>query len=178
MIGQIEATIGNVFNTGMLVEIEHSPNKYWLATVVGAFGQLLSLKWEGAEGEPDFWFDLKNRKIYPVGYYRDKRDFKIEPPINLKLETKSIVEVTLKYFSKSQTSPDTASGVKLNLFTKYGFTNLADIFMPDSVVVEVSHEFEPHKYWFAKVVKNFGGRLTLQWIDSSQVSLQLLGNIL
>ena len=155
----------------MLVEIEHSPLKYWLATVVGAFGQLLSLKWEGAENEPDFWFDLKNRKIYPVGYYRDNRDFKIEPPQNLKLETKNIVDVTVKYF-KNQTS--IASCVKLNLFTKYGFTNLSDIFMPNSVVIEVSHEFEPHKYWFAKVVQNYGGRLALEWIetlDSTEVLL-------
>ena len=147
----------------MLVEIEHSPLKYWLATVVGAFGQLLSLKWEGAENEPDFWFDLKNRKIYPVGYYKEQRDFKIEPPLNLKLETKNIVEVTLKYF---QNQASNTSCIKLNLFTKYGFTSLSDIFTQQSVVVEVSHELEPHKYWFAKVVENFGGRLTLEWIET------------
>lgn len=165
----IKTSIDNVFNTGMLVEIEHSVQKYWLATVVDAFGQLLSLKWEGAIGEPDFWFDLKTRKIYPVGYYRDKRDFKIEPPLNLKLETKNIVDVTVKYFSKNQSS--NANCVKLNLFTKYGFTNLTDIFMPKSIVLEIALEFEPNKYWFATVVDNFGGRLALKWIqtlDSNQ----------
>jgi len=147
----------------MLVEIEHSTQKYWLATVVATFGQLLSLKWEGAEGEPDFWFDLKTRKIYPVGYYRDKRDFKIEPPLNLKLETKNIVDVTVKYFScKSSVS----NRVELNLFTKYGFTNLTDIFMAGTIVLEVALEFEPEKYWLASVVENFGGRLTLKWIRS------------
>jgi hypothetical protein len=148
----------------MLVEIEHSDQKYWLATVVAAFGQLLSLRWEGAVGEPDFWFDLKTRKIYPVGYYRDKRDFKIEPPLNLKLETKNIVDVTVKYFSKNQSI--VANCLKMNLFTKYGFTNLTDIFMIQTVVLEVALEFEPQKYWFAKVVKNSGGRLTLKWIQN------------
>lgn len=146
----------------MLVEVEHSPNKYWLASVIATFDRLLQLKWEGATNGPDFWLDLKSRKCYPVTFYRKNQDFKIEPPPNLRLESKDIVGVTFKYFSKDV--QQTTNSAKLSIYTNYGYTNPVEIFQ-QGIIVEVIYESEPDKVWFASVVQNCGGRLLLKWIN-------------
>lgn len=82
------------YQLGEVVEVEHEPNKYWLATVKYSFRHLVLLKWVGNYGE--FWVDttLQNssinfdefngpKRLFPPGYHLQsqlKSQFTLERP--------------------------------------------------------------------------------------------------
>lgn len=88
------------YQPGEVVEVEHEPNKYWLATIKYAFRRLLLLRWVGNYGE--FWIETSNqsssfssavtfndlqskKRIYPLGYHiqsQIKSQFELERPLN------------------------------------------------------------------------------------------------
>lgn len=72
------------YQVGEIVEVEHEPNKYWLATIYYSFKHLVLLRWIGEYGE--FWVDTSTsgflqssssfnpdhaspRRLYPLGYH-------------------------------------------------------------------------------------------------------------
>lgn len=88
------------YQPGEVVEVQHEPNKYWLATIRYAFRRLLLLRWVGNYGE--FWIETSNqscifnpngafndlqskKRIYPLGYHvqsQMKSQFKLERPLS------------------------------------------------------------------------------------------------
>lgn len=127
----------------MTIEVEHEDKKYWIATVVGVFGQLLSLKWEG--GHDDFWYDVKNKNCYPLGFLKKQEDFKIEPPNKINLSEKCIVEVTIKYFQNVAAAEDKSKPAIL-----FTYDRIYELFT-EGTVVEVSHKHDPEKHWFSRI---------------------------
>ncbi|KAI1294859.1 Scm-like with four MBT domains protein 2 [Halotydeus destructor] len=150
----IEASLDNGFEVGMRVEVEHEPQKYWIATIVGVYGKLLSLKWEGSTEE--IFLDVSKKRCYPAGFYRNQPNYYIEPPPKINLSDKAILDVTIKHFQTPSRSnlPEefyARGGVSVDLFEL-------------GTVVEVAHKLNPEKHWFARVVRNIGGRLLLRWL--------------
>lgn len=153
----------NGFEEGMKVEIEHETNKYWVASIVGVFGHLLSLKWEGSSGQ--IFLDLRNKKCYPIGHFRKLSEAKIEPPPKINLSDKTILDVTIKYFQFVEETQR-----PLTLYTRGGTsTSLFDV----KTVLEVAHKSDPEKHWFAEVKQNIGGRLQLRWLVKNPTAIEL-----
>ncbi|RWS31671.1 scm-like with four MBT domains protein 1 isoform X4 [Leptotrombidium deliense] len=154
----IEASLNNGFEISMKVEIEHCDNKYWIATIVGVFGQLLSLKWEGSAD--NFWFDVKNKKCYFLGYFREIENYTLQPPQNVHLSELSVAEIASRY--NDSLNDRCESSKPLSLFTSGGISPV-ELFNA-GIIVEVSHLFDPEKHWFAEIIRNVGGRLKLKWV--------------
>ena len=62
---KVEASRENGFEEGMKVEILFEEDKYWYATIVTNFGQLLSLEWCGSS--ETFFHDVKRNNLYQIG---------------------------------------------------------------------------------------------------------------
>ena len=145
----------------MKVELEHDSDQklYWIAKIVGDFGQMLSLQWE--KGKDSFFFDLGEKKrFYPIGYYRRAdAGYKLQPPLDLKIGENAADRPA------ESLSPDASSEedslLPLALFAAGGLkTSLFRV----NDVIHVSLEGRPLTFWFATIVRNVGGRLLLQWI--------------
>lgn len=140
----------------MKVELEHDSHQklYWIAQIVGDFGQMLSLQWE--KGRDSFFFDLEEKKrFYPIGYYRQKDcGHCLQPPLDVKVDESDRQSVESLHSVPDTTAPlalFSAGGLKTSLFAA-------------GDVMHVSLDDRPHNYWFATIVRNVGGRLLLQWI--------------
>lgn len=88
------------YTVGEVVEVEHEPNKYWLASIEYCFKNLILLKWIGNYAE--FWVDTsivstmvantpsafdeplnQPKRLFPLGYHLQmqlKSQFKLEKP--------------------------------------------------------------------------------------------------
>ena len=107
----------------MVVEVEHSPQKYWTAAVDGVFGQLLSLRWDGSM-VTDFQ-DVKKKKCYPLGYYEKLENVSREAPPTLKLTQEQIDEVTAQRANKGDQSD---SQLPIAFYERGGIS--VDLFAP------------------------------------------------
>ena len=156
----------NGLKRGSRVELSHGPNSYWVADVKGDFGLLLSLQWF-SKGKPsrDFFHDLSDPKtpvFYPLGYYDSHSDIfpnmTREPPA-------SVTDTTVSEEEYADMIKEFSDDTPLCVFENKGLS--LDILKTDSIL-EVSCKDDPFKHWFARVIKNVGGRLLLEWILSQE----------
>lgn len=92
------------YQPGEVVEVEHEPNKYWLATIKYSYRQLLSLDWLGNYG--NFWMDLSaiNPSSLAVaileGFYTPKRIFPLGYHLQSQLKSQFTLEKPTKVLDK------------------------------------------------------------------------------
>lgn len=92
------------YQPGEMVEVEHEPNKYWLATIKYSYRQLISLEWIGNYG--NFWMDLTNTNpsssaiVVSEGYYTPKRIFPIGYHLQSQLKSQFTLEQPTKVLNK------------------------------------------------------------------------------
>ena len=144
----------------MRVELEHdaSDRAYWVAEIVGDFGRMLSLQW--LRGKDSFFFDLDEKKrFYPIGFYASQESgHRLAPPPELKLDDAAVQAVQREVSSGDGSS---TSSIPLALFAAGGVK--PSLFRVDDVM-HVSLEGQPESFWFARIQRNVGGRLLLQWL--------------
>ena len=112
----------------MVVEVEHSPQKFWTAVVDGVFGQLLSLRWDGSLDT--VFQDVKKKKCYPQGYFDKQENTSREPPPKLKLDQEQIDKVIADRAQKSVESSE--SDLPLSFYNRGGIS--VDLFAPGIIL--------------------------------------------
>lgn len=92
------------YQPGEVVEVEHEPNKYWLATIKYSYRHLISLDWLGHYG--NFWMELSNitssssALTISDGYYIPKRIFPLGHHLQSQLKSQFILEKPSKVLDK------------------------------------------------------------------------------
>lgn len=139
---QVETSLYNGIKQGMLLEVCHknNPDIYWIAEITMVCGHLLRIKFIGAES--DFWCDISNTKVHPLGWC-GKYDELIEPPdeINEKYGD-TIIEIMKKALLDGQS-------VSIEALNNKGLSPIDRIKV--GMKVEVQNVIDPYRYWIATV---------------------------
>ncbi|CAG4953891.1 unnamed protein product [Colias eurytheme] len=154
LFSHVELSLFNGIKQGMLLEVCHknNPDVYWIANITMVCGHLLRIKFIGAEN--DFWCDISNTKVHPLGWC-GKYDELIEPPdeINEKCGD-TIIEIMKKALLVGQS-------VSIEALNNKGLSPIDRIKV--GMKVEIQNLIDPYKYWIATVDENVGGRLLLRY---------------
>lgn len=144
----------------------HADNKYWIAEVVGNFGSLLSLQWfSKGKASKAFFHDLADQRLplfYYLGYYdKNKAQFpemKREPPSAV-----ADAEITDKEYEEFEEKSRTSKSFRGfdQVFERRG---LSLSLFKEGTFLKVAHKDDLIKLWYARVLKNVGGRLLLEWL--------------
>ncbi|XP_068626309.1 scm-like with four MBT domains protein 1 [Battus philenor] len=162
LFSHVEASLNNGIKQGMLLEVCHknNPDIYWIAEITMVCGHLLRIKFIGAES--DFWCDISNTKVHPLGWC-GKYDELVEPPdeINEKCGD-TIIDIMKKALLVGQS-------VCIEALNNKGMSPIDRIKV--GMKVEIQNIIDPYRYWIATVCENVGGRLLLRY-DGADEDLQ------
>ncbi|RXG59535.1 Scm-like with four MBT domains protein 2 [Armadillidium vulgare] len=134
---------------------------YWPAKVVSSCGSLLRLKYlvsaqlKSSNAISDFWCELSNPKIRPLGWSKEK-NIPMKPPPEFQSEKDSILdEETLTILDPV---PEEAFDCeKRELFNR----------ISEGTLLEVLDSQYPYDGMIVKVLKNVGGRLLLSFTEEA-----------
>ncbi|VVD05767.1 unnamed protein product [Leptidea sinapis] len=150
----VEESLNNGIKQKMLLEVCHknNPDVYWIAEITMVCGHLLRIKFIGAEN--DFWCDISNTKVHPLGWC-GKYDELIEPPdeINERYGD-TIIDIMKKALLVGQSA-------SIDALNNKGLSPIDRIKI--GMKVEIQNVIDPYKYWIATVCENVGGRLQLRY---------------
>ncbi|XP_045524342.1 scm-like with four MBT domains protein 1 [Pieris brassicae] len=154
LFSHVELSLHNGIKQGMLLEVCHknNPDVYWIAEITMVCGHLLRIKFIGAE--TDFWCDISNTKVHPLGWC-GKYDELIEPPDEINDRCgDSIIEIMKKALVVGQS-------VSMEALNNKGLSPIDRIKI--GMKVEIQNSLDPYKYWIATVHDNIGGRLLVRY---------------
>lgn len=164
LFSHVETSLYNGIKQNMLLEVCHrnNPDVYWIAEITMVCGHVLRIKFIGAES--DFWCDISNTKVHPLGWC-GKYDELIEPPdaINEKYGDK-IIDIMKNALMDGQS-------VSIEALNNKGLSPIDRIKV--GMKVEVQNLIDPYRYWIATVCENVGGRLLVRY-DGCDEDLQQL----
>lgn len=154
LFSHVETSLYNGIKQSMLLEVCHknNPDVYWIAEITMVCGHLLRIKFIGAE--TDFWCDISNTKVHPLGWC-GKYDELIEPPdeINEKYGD-TIIDIMKKALTDGHS-------VSIEALNNKGLSPIDRIKV--GMKVEVQNVIDPYRYWIATVCENVGGRLLVRY---------------
>ncbi|KAG1689927.1 Scm-like with four MBT domains protein 1 [Nymphon striatum] len=159
----VEKSLENGFKESMMLEIcyDREQEHYWFANIILTCGPLLSLRYLGNENktDEDFWCDINNQEVHPLGWCKEKLQ-KMIPPSDIIENCKDWEKELLPKVTSFQTPPD--------FVFENGMTPIDQI--RQGIVLEIQDDAQPNNVWLASVIKNVGGRLLLRYEGCSDSS--------
>lgn len=139
---QVEMSMESRIKEGMLLEFLHNPDPkaYWIASVTMICGHLLRIKYIGSD--EDFWIDINNKPIHPIGWC-GKYDELIEAPEEIKKQHgDNLITMLQDAITKGLSIP--------NDYNMNNGLTAIDRVKPN-MKLEIQNKNDPYKYWIATV---------------------------
>ncbi|XP_071502253.1 uncharacterized protein [Diadema antillarum] len=162
----VEASLQCYVKTGMKVEVPNPVltfpihvKSYWVATIVAVSGSLILLRydgWDEGDRSGDFWWDLVNMEVHPIGWCA-RNGYVLQPPNALIQKPINWQEFLIQTLTGTKTIPEQIlREAPASLYPVMGLKR--------GLQVDVIDERCPLQAWICTIMENCGGRLKLRYL--------------